>query len=239
MLYRMPSSGGDDTSVQFPPAFLTDDVWFSHAASLLMKALDGQPLFPCHFAINALHKKTLVFSDIPDPLSLGSSSLLDDLRQFLSFYRLLPYRSALITFVDTRGSRSLADDESTFWKILRYLHTHSRGSVRYDYDAHDWHFNFDDEELYFNGHSPHYLNRLSRRSGECLAIVIQTRFNLKHVTGDTPSALAVSEQIRHVVDQYDRIPRSPYLGPHFDWRQFWLLDTNDVDERSFPLQLSI
>jgi FPC/CPF motif-containing protein YcgG len=236
MLYGLPNASHTQPGGIQPLDLLSTGPWFAGAAGLLIKAVDGQPLFPCHFAVNAVHKSTLFFSGISEPERLESSPLLEDLRQFLSFYRSLPYRSALATFVDTRGSRSLEDDERTFWSVLRYLQRHSLGAVPDNYDAPDWHFAFDDEELYFNGHSPHYASRVSRRSSECLAIVIQTRFNLRQVTGDLPYARAVSDQIRLAVDRYDRIPRSPYLGPHFDWRQFWLLDDNGIDTRTCPLE---
>ncbi len=44
-----------------PLDLLSTGPWFGGAAGLLIKAVDGQPLFPCHFAVNALHKSTLFF----------------------------------------------------------------------------------------------------------------------------------------------------------------------------------
>jgi FPC/CPF motif-containing protein YcgG len=234
MLFRLPTF---EARVIGPRdlAEIPADAWFARAAHRLIQTVQDTPHFPCHFATLASQRGALFFSDAGKPQQLATSSIVEDLRTFLAFYRSLPLRSAVVVFVDTRTTRSLQEDEDIFWSVLSHLRDRSSTPPRTDYDDPDWHFCFDDEELFFNGHSPHYRNRISRRSDECLSIVIQTRFNLRHVSGSTPAAVAVSDQIRSIIDRYDDIPRSPYLGPHFDWRQFWLLDDNGADRRRCPL----
>jgi FPC/CPF motif-containing protein YcgG len=236
MLYGLQNFCGFPTSDPRPNIrALSPDLWFFSAAQQMLKTIEGRPTFPCSFAVSAAEKGALLFSDVPNASPVEASTFVTDLREFISFYKALPHRSALITFVNTKGSRSLSEDEEVFWKILRYLETQSTKPTHPDYSKPDWHFAFDNEELFFNGHSPHYLHRLSRRSPLCLSIITQTRYNLRHISGDAPAAASVAAQIRRVVDAYDRIPRSPYLSVNFDWRQFWLLDNNEPDMRVCPL----
>jgi FPC/CPF motif-containing protein YcgG len=241
MLYRLSTFPNESAATASRDAeqcaLLSEDLWFYRAATQFTKMIVGQPCFPCNFALEAIQKGTLFASDIEQLSRLEASTLIADLSSFLSFYRSLPYRSALVIFADTRHSKSLDDDERSFWKILRFIQSTDQSKPIADYDKPEWRFHFLGEQLFFNGHSPHYEQRISRRSTMCLAIVIQTAFNLREISGESPYALSIASKIRRAVDGYDRISRSPLLGPNMHWRQFWLLDDNGSDDRACPLRV--
>jgi FPC/CPF motif-containing protein YcgG len=206
--------------------------WYADAIASMLDSWKHTPLFPCYFALNATAHGTLLFSSLP-PMG-GDSELIADLRDFLTFYRGLPYRAALLLYLEGETT-TLAEDERRFWGVLRAISAASQSKVRVDYDSIDWKFVFDDEFLFFNGHSPHYSSRRSRRAPKPL-IVIQTLFNLRQISDNKSTVPAVAEHIRGLVDKYDPIKRSPYLnGKESDWRQFWLLDHNNQDNRVCPL----
>jgi len=210
-----------------------DVEWLKDEAAAMVATVQGPPAHPCYFAATALERGTLIFADFVtiDGMAIAA----EDIREFLSFYTSLPYRAALILHFDG-PSLSLEADEARFWGLLTFLQTQSNRRPRTDYESKDWRFVFDDVDLFFNGHSPHYRQRKSRRAALRPFVVVQTLSNLKGVSGDDQTEPKVADRIRSAVDTYDAIHRSPYLnGKESDWRQFWLLDTNEADTRTCPL----
>lgn len=216
-------------------------MWFFPFCQELRERISSHaPEFPCTFARTALHRGTLIYTGIEDLDQDGFDNAVLNIRQFLRFYHLLNYRSALVVFLDTRHTMSLDEDEEIFWSLVRYIEQNSSTRTSISHNDHRWQFHFDDHHLFFNGHSPHYKHRFSRSSPHCLVVIIQTKQNLEGISGISHGSSSISEVIRSKVDEYDLIPRSPYLklfGDHenLEWRQYWLLDSNCADDRKCPL----
>jgi FPC/CPF motif-containing protein YcgG len=240
-LYESATRGIASASLSshFELTTITPDCWFYDAHRALVAAVSDRT-FPCHFGTEALLRGGLFFTSVSSTRTSELTKLAEVIDQFATASAGLPMRSALIAFVDTRGSEQLAEDEATFWRVLRYLYHESNSADNDDPSTPQWSFPFRTHRLFFNGHSPHYHRRRSRSATDTVHIVIQTVQNLGLLTGQSRQAVAAANEIRAKVDRYDAIPRSPQLAHHgtpdnLDWRQFWLLDSNRPDTRTCPL----
>lgn len=208
--------------------------------------MNKREVFPCYFATigeeaGVLRYSYLEAGELRRPVALSSS-----LVAFLSQRRPRRPRSALIVFVAATGT-SEEDHRVQFWDLLQALHDLDKTpwpeSIPSDPDDPDWSFCFHGTPIFVAGHSPHYRNRLSRKTERDLFLVIQPRSNLAGITGRGRTADRVRQRIRGSLCSYDSVAPSPELGVYGDpdsreWRQYWLSDDNSPTEDPCPLSIS-
>jgi uncharacterized protein len=208
-------------------------------ATLENHVLNAAPPFPCPYGILAFQQNHIFFSVI-ERHQHPYEHFYQQVDEFLTITKDLPHRVGLITFIcGAPESCSLADDEQFFWELLRFLYHQQNSTTKLDADDPSWRFPFANEELFFNGHSPHYTQRRSRFAPGSPFIVTQTIGNLAGLIPPAPGAEKISRRIHDMISAYDQLHPSPNLKSiaheaNSDWRQYWLPDTNDPDTRSNP-----
>ncbi|MET0335226.1 MAG: YqcI/YcgG family protein, partial [Rhizobacter sp.] len=219
----------------FAPLYAQFEERFVHPA--------GTPKgFPCVFAQNAVKRRNVVFSLVPlaqgghdfDELAIDLSDYLDEGRDWdgspNTSEPLLAVFEPQRTLLDTEGYSRL------FNKALQHLidhdpdpwpaHTHT------DPQSPFWSMCFRSTQVFVNVSHPQHTNRRSRNLCDALVLVINPRERFDRVAGNHEKGHAVRAQIRHNVDLYDAVSRSPlldhYLSGGLEWPQYDLPDTNEA-----------
>lgn len=223
-----------------PDGFEPKPEWFEGAYRGLRKIILGtSPLFPCYFASIAERHGSCTYSFLKRGEELDPNVLYKIIEDFLLVAKDLRPFPVLALFVQTEGiTKSLEEDEILFWEIINNINktrTDSRSAAEANPSSPHWLLKYKDIPIFVTGHSPYYKNRLSRFADQCLTLVIQEKKNLKRISEDPNRIREVMGQIREFVDEYDTIPRCPLLGFYgnenvFDWKQFWLPDSNDIED---------
>jgi len=203
-------------------------------------------VFPCYFATIAEEVGALRYSYVLENEAENPEALRGALLTFLRRPAKERPRSALVVFTSAPRSVSPSPAElrKQFWDLVQALHDLDSSpwpaDVPSDPNDPHWSFCFGGRPIFIAGHSPHYVNRRSRKSSDGLFLVIQPRSNLKGIAGKGRTADRVRERIRGLLRSYDSVPPSPDLGVYGDpssreWRQYWLPDTNQPGSGPCPL----
>lgn len=206
--------------------------------------------FPCVFAQNAFRRRNVVFSLVGRRGGRHDfAELADDLAEYLDAgqdWDGSPNTSEplLAVFRPDPIPRTAGGYSRLFDTALQYLidhdpepwpsHTHT------DPGSPFWSMCFKGTQVFVNVSHPGHENRRSRNLCDALVLVINPRERFDRVAGDHEKGHAVRAQIRHNVDLYDRLPRSPlldhYLSGGLEWPQYDLPDDNTTPARACPFR---
>ncbi len=213
---------------------------------------DQNTKFPCVFAQNAYKKSNIKFLLIPFDhqkeqyrYDIFLNGIAIYLKNSVEWNGDINTADPLLTvFEPTDKICSTQDYQAVFSESLQYLIDHDNhdwvGGIPKDPSKDYWTMCFGGTQIFINVSHPNNKKRLSRNLCDALVLVINPRERFDIVAGSNKKGHLIREQIRKNIDEYDLIPRSPYLGHYQDgeleWPQYMLPDDNESMPMACPLQ---
>ena len=203
--------------------------------------------FPCSLGVagfNADHLRFVFIDEVPN-----SVSAIEKLSAYLQTY-LIPARefgknTSLVVFFNENRDLGVDAFEKIFWEVLNGLSKLDvkpwPSKVPLSTESSIWEFCFGGEPIFVVCNTPSHRVRRSRFSS-VFTITFQPRWVFEGVIGlGAPNGAKIKDEIRRRLVAYDGVPPSPFLGSYGDegnqeWRQYFLEETNRVEERQCPFR---
>lgn len=205
--------------------------------------------FPCLFGRSAFANGSCLYSFITKN---------DDKQQFTEALHLYTSRiksidlknrlfNPLVIFIEGNKDADLASQQSYAWELLQAAHDNDPldwpDYLPTDTEHHLWTYQFNHVELFFNMSFPQHVSMKSRRLGEYIVFVVNSRDVFDVVANGTMNrGIKIREQIRSRAATYNSGLISKALGAFKDltnkeWRQYQLAEEGALQVSKCPLKI--
>lgn len=211
-----------------------------------VKAIVGQPGFPCLFGRKAMAAGTcyIVFARAEHPANDIATGLDDYVRTISPIPLKQRIGTPLLVFLEGAAAGTLAEQQALAWKILQQVHARDPQPWPQDVprDPHDtrWSFCFAGMPLFVNMSFPAHRVMKSRNLGDSITFVINPRESFDEVaSASTESGQRIRARIRERVARYNEgvVPESlGFFGQddNFEWQQYQLQESGSLNPARCP-----
>lgn len=160
-------------------------------------------------------------------------------KAILEYHKILKTRGRNVSLVllcpPPTVERSVDEYHELFWSFLKRMRQLDPkpwpAHIPHDTLHQKWCMNFDEIEAFFAVQSPAHRQRLSRYAPN-FAMVYQPRYIFDIIFKDARYRESATKTVRGLIDEYDKIPRSPDISDYAlngttESRQYFLLDENE------------